>query len=213
MNFVSSKLVRFGAFKEYFDRHWFNVDKQKLWAPWYRKEIAQGKAGADWRRVILKFRTNMIVESSFKVLKYSYLMDRRNCIAVVLEKIEQFEEDVYLSAIKNGVFGTEEGSGTSKRRKITTAETPFERSKRLVMAAVAEVKSVNLAQVETTILSLLDKGDAVPVGVEKQLKNMKDSAMILRNAAAAIRSAPPAPSLRKAGSAFIKQRDQRKRKR
>ena len=103
----------------------------------------------------------MIVESSFKVPKYSYLMDRRNCIAVVLDKFEQFEEDVYLSAIKNGVFGTEEGSVTSKRRKVTTAETPLERSKRLVMAAVAEVKSVNFVQVEATILSLLDKGEAL----------------------------------------------------
>ena len=140
-------------------------------------------------------------------------MDRRNCIAVVLDKFEQVEEDVYLSALKNGVFGTEEESVTSKRRKVTTVETPLERSKRLVMAAVAEVKSVNFVQVEATILSLLDKGDAVPVGVEKQLKNMRDSAMILRNAAAAIRSAPPAPSLRMAGRAFIKQRDQRKRKR
>ena len=81
---ISSERTRFGAVNEYLDRHWFNVDKQKLRAPWYRKEIAKGKSGANWRRVILKFSTNMIVESRSKVLKYSYLMDRRNCIAAVV---------------------------------------------------------------------------------------------------------------------------------
>ena len=36
------------------------------------------------------------------------------------------------------------------------------------MAALTEVTSLNLVQVEATILSLLDKGEALPMGVENK---------------------------------------------